>query len=64
MRGEDFQGKAKPFIQRESNLRYEVGKNVCADSYDGCIYIECSGGIHFFMTEQEAKWFYEEYEIL
>ena len=62
--GEDFQGKAKPFIQRDSKLRYEVGKNVCADSYDDCIYIECSGGIHFFMTEEEAKWFYEEYEIL
>lgn len=64
MNGEDFQGKAKPFIQRDSKLRYEVGKNACADSYDDCIYIECSGGIHFFMTEQEAKWFYEEYEIL
>lgn len=64
LRGEDFQGKAKPFIQRESKLRYEVGKNVCADSYDDCIYIECSGGIHFFMTEQEARKFYEEYEIL
>ena len=62
--GEDFQGKAKPFIQRDSKLRYEVGKNVFADSYDDCIYIECSGGIHFFMTEQEARKFYEEYEIL
>ncbi len=64
MNGEDFQGKAKPYIQRDSKLRYEVGKNVCADSYDDCIYIECSGGIHFFMTEQEAKWFYEEHEII
>lgn len=64
MNGEDFKGRARPFIQSDSNLRYEVGKNVCADFYDDCIYIDCSGGIHFFMTEQEARDFYERYEVL
>jgi hypothetical protein len=34
---------------------YEVGKHVCCDKYDASWYEECSGGIHFFMTRQEAE---------
>ena len=35
---------------------YEVGKEVKpTEEYDGDIRGECRPGIHFFMTEQEAK---------
>ena len=34
--------------------RYKVGDYVLADSFDDTWDVECSNGIHFFMTEQEA----------
>ena len=34
-------------------LTYDVGEVSC-DNYDPDISTECAGGIHFFMTEQEA----------
>ena len=34
--------------------RYKVGDYVVADSFDDTWDVECSNGIHFFMTEQEA----------
>jgi hypothetical protein len=36
-------------------LYYEPGKTVVADSFDPDIRIDCSHGIHFFMTRKEAK---------
>jgi len=33
---------------------YEVGEYVYPDSFDECRWNECSNGIHFFMTEEEA----------
>ncbi len=36
---------------------YEVGKTVIPDEYDDDIRIECSSGIHFFITEKEAREF-------
>ena len=33
---------------------YKVGEYVYPDSFDDCRWNECSNGIHFFMTEQEA----------
>lgn len=35
-------------------LIYELGKTVKPDSFDPNRFNECSHGIHFFMTEQEA----------
>jgi uncharacterized protein YjbI with pentapeptide repeats len=36
---------------------YEIGATIAADRYDPDIRVECTHGIHFFMTEQEArKW--------
>jgi len=37
------------------NILYEVGKIVKPDKYDPSPLNECSNGIHFFMTKQEAK---------
>ena len=33
---------------------YKVGEYVYPDSFDECRWHECSNGIHFFMTEDEA----------
>jgi len=33
---------------------YKVGEYVYPDSFDECRWNECSAGIHFFMTEEEA----------
>jgi len=33
---------------------YKVGEYVYPDSFDECRWNECSDGIHFFMTEQDA----------
>jgi len=38
-----------------SGPAYNKGEVVAADSFNGDIRIECTNGIHFFMTEQEAK---------
>jgi hypothetical protein len=41
------------------SLSYEVGVTVLPDSYNGDIRIECTNGIHFFITKKEA----EEYSL-
>ncbi len=35
--------------------RYEVGQIVWPDSYNGDIRVECTHGIHFFLTREEAE---------
>jgi hypothetical protein len=39
-------------------VTYRVGEVVEADKYDPSPFIECSGGIHFFISRREA----EQYE--
>jgi hypothetical protein len=39
----------------DPNFVYEVGKRIYPDKYDEDIRIECSNGIHFFQTRQEAE---------
>ena len=36
-------------------FEYKIGETVKSDSYDSNPLIECSNGIHFFVTKQEAK---------
>jgi hypothetical protein len=38
-----------------SDAIYEVGKTVYPDSYDPDIRVECTNGIHFFLTKEEAE---------
>ena len=38
----------------EKPCTYKVGEYVYPDSFDECRWHECSNGIHFFMTEDEA----------
>jgi hypothetical protein len=39
---------------KDSDFKYTVGSIVSPDEYDASPFIECSHGIHFFMTKQEA----------
>ena len=36
-------------------LTYNKGAIITADKYDDDIRVECTGGIHFFMTKREAE---------
>jgi hypothetical protein len=40
---------------RDSEFKYTVGDTVRCDKWDANWQEECSGGIHFFITEEEAK---------
>ena len=44
----------KCFSHYDLELEYKVGEWVYPDKYDGDPYVECSHGIHFFMTFDEA----------
>jgi hypothetical protein len=52
----DLEGNqiSKAFGIRDSNLVYETGAIVKPDSYDDDFKEDCSHGIHFFVTKQEA----------
>ena len=39
----------------DSNLIYVTGQTIHPDRYDPDIRIECTHGIHFFMTREEAR---------
>lgn len=39
----------------DSNFVYEVGKTMLPDSFDDDPRVECSHGIHFFITREEAE---------
>ena len=45
----------KCYGQHDRNTVYEIGEIVRPDSYDPDPTKECSNGIHFFLTKQEAK---------
>lgn len=51
--GKTYTGKAKPIIAPGGYI-YKVGEMVYPDSYDDFIFEECSNGIHFFLTKEEA----------
>jgi hypothetical protein len=41
--------------KHNSNFTYEVGKTIRPDAWDENRWQECSSGIHFFITEWEAR---------
>jgi len=52
------QGRKRPKTckgQCTSSFVYKVGEIVNPDSYNPNPLVECSNGIHFFLTKQEAK---------
>ena len=42
-------------VTSSRGLTYSIGEVVKPDSYDDDIRVECTNGIHFFLTKQEAK---------
>jgi len=40
---------------RGTGTKYKVGEHVYPDKYDGDIRVECTHGIHFFLTRKEAE---------
>ena len=45
----------RAYDRLSGTLRYEVGKEVWPDSYDDDFRVECTHGIHFFQTREEAE---------
>jgi hypothetical protein len=41
--------------QEQGKLIYKVGKWVTADEFDDDVRVECTNGIHYFMTKKEAE---------
>ena len=58
----DLQGSptsdTKAFSLRDTAFTYTVNEISSVDDFDGDVRVECTSGIHFFMTRKEA----EEYE--
>jgi hypothetical protein len=49
-------GTPQPFgiSLHDSNVRYVVGETVKAHEWGADRFVECAGGIHFFLTREEA----------
>ena len=45
----------------DKHFKYTVGEEVCADRFDEDTKLVCAHGIHFFLTEQEAIEYSEEF---
>lgn len=57
----DFMSQDYSLIRNFSygnNVTYVAGEEAIPDKYDDNPFIECSHGIHFFLTEKEAREFY------
>jgi hypothetical protein len=39
----------------DERVVYRSGETVRCDEWDDCRWNECAGGIHFFLTREEAK---------
>jgi hypothetical protein len=48
-------GADKAYSGHDENFVYEVGKRVIPSAYDEDFLNECSSGIHFFITKEEAE---------
>ena len=42
----------------DHSFTYKVGEMVTEPGYDGDTRVECTDGVHFFMTQEEAKAYY------
>ena len=48
-------GEGKAISLHDGKTEYEVGKRMTPDKFDENWMEECSSGIHFFITEEEAR---------
>jgi hypothetical protein len=51
----EISGKTEFIGTHDGKTRYVIGEETLPDSYDPSPLIECSHGIHFFLTFEEAK---------
>lgn len=51
----DVIGAEVGFSEHDGTTKYRKGQEVIADNYDPDRWNECSGGIHFFLTREEAE---------
>lgn len=54
---EVLEGEGNSIIQEFKSVHYIPGLTVKPDSYNDDIRVECSHGIHFFITKKEAVYF-------
>ena len=52
---EVIEGSGSSWRGLENDIEYAPGKTVRPDSYDDNPLVECSNGIHFFLTKEEAE---------
>lgn len=50
-------GAEEAVSMHDSNFTYKVGQRVVPSSWEENRFIECGGGIHFFITKSEAEAF-------
>ena len=53
--GVDKEESKEGFDKHSRSLRYIVGELIYPDSYDNDPLVDCSHGIHFFLTREEAE---------
>jgi hypothetical protein len=50
-----LEGSGVSCTHKNKKLEYKEGEVVYADKYDDDIRVDCTSGIHFFMTRREAE---------
>jgi hypothetical protein len=50
-----LEGSGHSLTHKHKSIYYLKGETVYADSFNADIRVECTNGIHFFMTEKEAQ---------
>ncbi len=50
-----LEGSGVSSTYKEKALEYKEGEVIYADAYDDDIRVDCTSGIHFFMTRKEAE---------
>jgi len=51
----DIVGASTAYSTHNSCFEYRIGETVYPDCFDEDRFHECSGGIHFFITREEAE---------
>jgi hypothetical protein len=52
-----LEGEGNSLTDQYTKVAYKIGEKVVPDKFDGNPLVECSTGIHFFLTKEEAEKF-------
>lgn len=50
-----YGGKKEAISRHDDTTKYVIGKTVRCDMWNPDRWVECGGGIHFFLTRKEAE---------